>query len=148
MFKSIKSSNGSYLQVGNVQVQPVVEHVSAKNTSNASVDSKQSLGSLVAAETPLTNASVVVKGGITAAPTLNGAISAVANGHAVSAIHSTMSSIMPVAHVAIESKLGFDEDDLTKAIKRFEPYEKLTGISHERAEIIALNVDRTEVTYC
>lgn len=147
MIKTLKFSNSSFAALGNLQVQPQVNHIAA--TAKQSVVQAVSHASAVppahqaALATPLLlhNASDLK---VETKHSLHTITNHLINNPKtiLPPYHSRLiSHIMPTFALHLEPvdlTRRHASDDLIVTAKKFEPYEQLTGISHERPEVVML----------
>lgn len=145
MIKSLKASNGSFFKLGNLQVQPVV------NDLGNAVQQQSKIASIVkSAGVPPAHQTVI------ATPVLqhnagemklsNASLHTIATSlfsdkkFLLPPFHSVVNKILPTFALHLEP-VDIDrpsDENVVIATKKFEPYEQLTGISHERPEIVML----------
>lgn len=133
MIKTLKGANNAPAKVGNIQIQPQVDSQAAALSQNAQPTSLQQPVALAPQDTPLKQTSTM---GPTTVATL---VNAVASNVVVPSFQSLMNSVLTsTAKTTAEAHSNISPQEMFAVTKRFEPFEQLTGISHERPEIIAL----------
>lgn len=144
MFKSLKGSNGSFVGVGNLQIQPETNDPVGDQTSQLTNQSHRSMGSLPPHQMALQSPVVNVTNG--EASTENMSLEAI-----VSNLGSNVDFIVPAYHGGTNQMVpsfGLDlepattgkqkDENFVMTTKEYEPYEQLTGISQERPEIVMM----------
>jgi len=143
MLKTLKANNGSLAKLGNVQVQPVTEDISYSPKIQSTQTVQNALAPIPASQASLKVATFNVSTGEvkrTSDPTLVGIATSIKTDAAfvLPALQAKLNSVLPSYALQLEPK-GFHElGKSTLPTKKFEPYERLTGISHERPEIVML----------
>lgn len=148
MIKTIKGANGSFAQMGNPQVQPPTDDLAyAAKKGSTTASSQTSTGTPPAHETGLSTP-VINHNEDDFDVTTGASLSDIANSLSTDPdfllppYHSTQNSIMPsyatqLEPTSVKSNASVLLTDYLST-KTFEPYEQLTGISHERPEIVML----------
>lgn len=145
MIVSLKSANGAFASVGNVQVQPVTNGISAIVqkivTTVSSISAPATPAHQVAVATPTISLSPT-----SLKITTNLSIQSIATNlinnksFILPPYHGIVNMIMPSFALHLEPAVVNHPvtDKLLVTTKKFEPYEQLTGIAHERPEIVML----------
>lgn len=146
MIRTLKFSNGGFAALGNVQVQPVANvNTSLAQAAKTSI-SQMSRGILPIHEAAIASPVLIhtaneVK--ISHNLSLNTIASKLVSDHTflLPPFHSTINHILPSFALHLEPAeltRHHASDQLVVTSKKFEPYEQLTGISHERPELVML----------
>lgn len=145
MIKSLKASNGSFFKLGNLQVQPVVSDLGYA----VQQQSKIATGVKSAGVPPAHQAIIatpVLHHGQGEMKLSNASLHTIATSlftdkkFLLPPFHSVVNKILPSFALHLEpADIDRPRDEhLVVTTKKFEPYEQLTGISHERPEIVML----------
>lgn len=138
MIKSLKSSNGSFAQVGNPETQ-----ASSSGLDNASSQPSEAIagseGYVGTADVELGVQTIAADGSISSATSLNSLVKSMMSDSSV-IVPGLQSSTNVIGMSKMESSNAFRQSSSGYAAgsKKFEPYEELTGISQERPEIVML----------
>lgn len=147
MIKTLRAVGSAPMKLGNVQVQPVLSSVSSALRASSVLSNVTSPASMPAYQAPLNVQSMVHTPGSTLlrmpSPSLQTiGNQLITNPHFVlPGFHNYYNVILPTYTLHLEPSKTRDThvtDDLVVSPKKFEPYEQLTGISHERPEIVMM----------
>lgn len=146
MMKTLKGNNGSSMAVGNLQIQPVVSDVSyTVKQQSTSISSPISPAVLPASQALINSTVMIHESGnlqVIKAPTLSQiATSMSSNSKFLMPSLAGNSPLVPTYAIKLSPVLMFNQallDNLTVTTKKFEPYEALTGVSHDRPEVLML----------
>jgi|SRR6478609_5686259 len=145
MIVSLKGANGSFVSVGNVQVQPVTSDLGAGVKKAVSTPGTIKASVVPASQAPIATPTLSVTSTNLKIQTNMSIQSIAANlggskTFLLPPYHGMMNIIMPSFALHLEPAVANHPvtDRLVVTSKKFEPYEQLTGIAHERPEIVML----------
>lgn len=143
MFKSLKVNNGSFAKLGNPQTQPVTDDL-GYDVQKQSSKSLSPQGSKLASQASINISTIIndnqsqnVEKGSSLEKIVSNLVSD--QNFVLPSLNSKFNSILPSFAKNLEPHTKFDVMfGETLIPKKFEPYERLTGISSERPEIIMM----------
>lgn len=146
MIKTLKFSNGSLAKVGNLQIQPVVSDLAHSVVKQAkSPLSIKAPAVLPPHQTPISTP-VISHANDDLKVEKKASLQTIATSlisdkkFMLPPFHGSTNNILPsfALHLEPNVLLRPHTDELVVTSKKFEPYEQLTGISHERPEVVML----------
>ena len=146
MIPTLKAQNGVVAKMGNPQTQTTSTSVSSIVANQTATSSPSSIGNTPVSQTAIPTTSLTLDGGnLSVSKSLS--LSSIANNMSTQTafllppFHSNFNNILPSYAIRLKQVQVSDahvSDEFAITSKKFEPYEQVTGISHERPELIML----------
>lgn len=145
MIKTLGGNNSSFAGVGKVAIQPAARD-SSQFMINSQTTPTNTQQPLPASQISLAATAIVAKENVLmtlAKPSIEGLTTQLftANGSLIIPLMANMSKLIPTHDISLDSAKIFDPRTTQSFINtptKFQPFEQLTGIAHERPEIIML----------
>ncbi len=145
MIITLKGANGAAASLGNVQIQPTTNDLSAGAKKTVSTPGSIKAPVVPASQAPLATPSISVSS-TNMKIQVNSSMASIAGNlirnkdYLLPPYHGNINVILPSFALHLEPAVANHPvtDNLVVTTKKFEPYEQLTGIAHERPEIVML----------
>lgn len=146
MIPTLKAQNGVVAKLGNPQTQTTSNSMSSVIANQTSPSSPSSIGTTPVSQVAVPTISISLDGGnMSVSKSLS--LSSIANNLSTQSafllppFHSNFNNVLPSYAIRLKQVQVSDahvSDEFAVTSKKFEPYEQVTGISHERPELIML----------
>lgn len=140
MIKTFSVSGGTFAKFGGVSVQPVEPITPTSSAASAvtpTIETIKPSDLIVPIASAISGPSSEPKKSLNVAKVVKG-LSTDPDFKVASVVGDGFGTVIPSFKIDVRATIPTSSDDMTISTRKFEPYESLTGISHERPEIVFL----------